>query len=338
MLRAGALALLCICGLNCLVACVAPATRNEPEAEHTRADCNGCHEREYRAAPQHVDAKPTRCAACHSETSWQPTQLTHTWMLTGAHAKADCAACHKGWSPQYEHTDRTCGGCHREAFQKAAVPGHEHVLLSSNCQDCHTTQAWLPAAEPRAKAAVLQLSAATPSPVQRAGVATHATALPVAPQPAPPANAEPATLAARSIQGTAASAIAPDAIPASASEPAATPVLGRSTKSPAGKRTRRGGNKMRRPPPPAPSDAPALAKALAPSPHLAARLDPAADARNGAPPATGAKPAASSSTPQPAAARSTTNSEAHKLRSAARPTQPPKTKTPAPAAQTDRSK
>lgn len=171
MSRARGRALLWVCGLSSLLACVSPEAHVEPSSERTRADCSGCHEREYKNAPRHVDAKPTRCAACHSESSWQPTQLSHSWALTGSHAKADCASCHKGWSPQYEHTEATCVGCHRNVYEKA-----EHALVSGSCQDCHNTTGWQPAKRPP-PAQLQQLIAAAPAPV--------------APEPAPQPTTAP---------------------------------------------------------------------------------------------------------------------------------------------------
>lgn len=177
MLRAEARALLWMCGLGSLIAaiaCVAPHSHNEPSAQRARADCSGCHEREYRQAPLHVDAKPTRCAACHSESSWRPVQLSHSWPLTGAHAQANCAACHKGWSPQYEHTTSACIGCHHGAYDLAQASAQKHEALSSNCQDCHNTSSWRPATQP---------APAAPPPLQQLVAATPPAA---APEPSSP--------------------------------------------------------------------------------------------------------------------------------------------------------
>jgi hypothetical protein len=244
MTRVVALLLLCICGLSSLVACGGPQPHGEPQVEHTRADCSGCHEREYRSAPLHVDAKPTRCAVCHSETSWEASELNHAWALTGAHAKADCASCHKGWSPQYEHTENTCSGCHRDAFEKDGAGHHEVALVSSNCQDCHNTQSWRPATERRRT--LLQLSAATTAATQGHAAPAQAAAA-SAGNPANGAAVAPSAKAPAQ-RADAVSAPAPQAEVGAAtpSEPATAPGLGRAAKSPAGKRARRGDAKRKR--------------------------------------------------------------------------------------------
>lgn len=112
-----------------------------------RSDCYACHERDYRHARRHVDLKPTRCAVCHRETGWHPTQKNHPWPLAGRHAKADCFDCHVGSPPVFEGTDDACVSCHREDYDDADYPGHDKFALT--CEDCHSTQGWKPAKEPK---------------------------------------------------------------------------------------------------------------------------------------------------------------------------------------------
>lgn len=135
-----------------------------------RAACSACHERDFRRAPQHVDAKPTRCATCHSETAWQPTRLSHAWPLTGAHAQADCASCHSGSAPEFERTPSECVECHRRDLDTHQA-SHENPIAALSCDTCHASAAWRPAIRApqggpatQPQAATLAAAATTSSP------------------------------------------------------------------------------------------------------------------------------------------------------------------------------
>jgi len=119
---------------------------NEARAK-PRSDCYACHESDYRHARRHVDVKPTRCAVCHLETGWHPTQRNHPWPLTGHHAKADCFDCHVGNPRKFEETDDACVACHHEDYDNADYPGHDKFALT--CEDCHSTKGWKPAKKPQ---------------------------------------------------------------------------------------------------------------------------------------------------------------------------------------------
>lgn len=111
-----------------------------------RADCYACHARDYASAHQHEGVKPTRCAVCHLETGWHPTQRNHPWPLTGAHQQANCFACHSGKPPVFEDLPSACVDCHRADYDKSDFPGHDRFALT--CGDCHGTAAWKPAKKP----------------------------------------------------------------------------------------------------------------------------------------------------------------------------------------------
>lgn len=90
------------------------------------------------------------CLDCHDGVDRLVGFDHHTtdFQLDGQHALARCAACHGlqgqkriNWSPgddPFVDIPRECVGCHRE-------PQIHLGLFGEACQDCHTTQAWLPA-------------------------------------------------------------------------------------------------------------------------------------------------------------------------------------------------
>lgn len=110
--------------------------------------CASCHMPEYLAAkkPVHVGVRPTACFVCHTQSAWSPSVFNHPWPLTGAHANARCAACHRGQPPVYAGTSRLCVDCHRADFEGSDFPGHS--TFPTTCADCHSTSAWTPAREP----------------------------------------------------------------------------------------------------------------------------------------------------------------------------------------------
>ena len=96
----GALALVPLCGL--LPACDGIDVTSSAALPSAR--CASCHLPEYLAAdhPLHRGVKPTTCATCHTQESFHPMRLEHSFPLDGAHAKADCFACHSGAAPVFE--------------------------------------------------------------------------------------------------------------------------------------------------------------------------------------------------------------------------------------------
>lgn len=163
-----------------------------------RADCIGCHARDYRAVrhPVHEGVRPDRCAACHLQTAWSPAALHHSWPLTGAHANAKCFSCHVGTPPVFEQTPGECVACHRADYDKSPYPGHDKFPLT--CADCHTTTAFRPALHAQTERALPESKtkpshgagkahhrAVTPVPAQRATEPTAAIGEAETPAPAP---------------------------------------------------------------------------------------------------------------------------------------------------------
>jgi hypothetical protein len=116
------------------------------------ARCASCHLPEYFAAdhPPHRGVKPTTCATCHTQSSFHPARLEHSFRLDGAHAKADCFACHAGTAPLFEGTTKSCATCHTNDHARANASVAKHQSFGDDCTHCHGTTAWKPTLEARA--------------------------------------------------------------------------------------------------------------------------------------------------------------------------------------------
>lgn len=101
--------------------------------------CESCHRS---AAPdfmnQHVAQFGVSCLSCH-DGSGRLTDFDHdqVFVLDGRHAEIGCSDCHLDQT--FAGTPTTCTGCHTEPAIHAGVFGLE-------CQVCHATSAWSPAA------------------------------------------------------------------------------------------------------------------------------------------------------------------------------------------------
>lgn len=74
----------------------------------------------------------TRCASCHTTTTFDPSTFRHAsvWRLTGAHARVRCTKCHpKGRFAKAIGSPARCRNCH----------GNRHHV-SIDCSRCHTTK------------------------------------------------------------------------------------------------------------------------------------------------------------------------------------------------------
>ncbi|MCK9425625.1 MAG: hypothetical protein M0Q21_06280 [Ignavibacteriaceae bacterium] len=111
--------------------------------------CNDCHQQSFVNSinPSHSTlGLSTDCKTCHTSSAWIPSSFSHAitnFQLTGGHATAACSDCHNG---KTTGTDTQCYACHQADFSSAVNPNHTSLALSTNCQDCHTTQSgWKPA-------------------------------------------------------------------------------------------------------------------------------------------------------------------------------------------------
>jgi len=107
-------------------------------------DCYTCHSANFQSAPGHVANNYSHdCTECHGNSGWTPATFDHSFFpLTGEHASLDCSQCHIGGV--YSGLSQDCYSCHSANFQSA--PNHVAGNYSHNCEECHSTTAWLPAA------------------------------------------------------------------------------------------------------------------------------------------------------------------------------------------------
>ena len=113
----------------------------------TPTDCSSCHQAEYLATttPNHTASGfGMNCEQCHSTLGWMPAAFNHSWPLTGTHAVIDCSECHGGGV--YQGTPTDCFSCHQAEYQATANPNHLMSGFPVNCEQCHSTVGWTPAA------------------------------------------------------------------------------------------------------------------------------------------------------------------------------------------------
>lgn len=132
------------------------------EGAHVQAACRGCHldlvfgEVGGTCVSCHQDAHRGElgndCANCHTPQSFidrarmgRAHQLTR-FPLTGAHAGADCEACHVVRANRmYVNTPVDCVACHLADYNATRDPNHVASGFGQSCQDCHSTVAFRPA-------------------------------------------------------------------------------------------------------------------------------------------------------------------------------------------------
>lgn len=128
--------------------CHRPAAQGQMQFVGTRAECSGCHMKDYGAAtqPEHRSAGfPTDCEQCHRTLSWNNAKFDHdrtAFPLTGAHRSATCLQCHGDgvWAGK----STACVSCHQSDFNGATNPNHVSAGFSNACATCHNTTAWQP--------------------------------------------------------------------------------------------------------------------------------------------------------------------------------------------------
>jgi hypothetical protein len=132
-----------------LLLCVLPACDQidvSSSVEPPSSRCASCHLPEFHATthPPHEGVKPTTCGTCHSEHGFHPAQLVHSFPLDGAHANANCFACHTGAPAIFEGTPKACSMCHASERARADAAVAQHASFGDDCATCHGTQAWRP--------------------------------------------------------------------------------------------------------------------------------------------------------------------------------------------------
>jgi hypothetical protein len=98
-----------------------------------RSECYACHKKD----DKHDGSLGRDCASCHTERNWKESNKfdheTSSFPLLGAHAKAECKACHK--SAVFKDAPRDCIGCHKKDDKHKGT-------LGDKCGDCHREQDW----------------------------------------------------------------------------------------------------------------------------------------------------------------------------------------------------
>jgi hypothetical protein len=118
------------------------------------------------------DVKNKNCSTCHSEhhgrnfriINFNPNSFDHNkagFSLTGKHSKTDCKECHKSEfisdsklkkrKNTYLGLSSNCTPCHEDSHQKT---------LGDNCNNCHTNDAFKPAAKFEHSTAAFKLNGA----------------------------------------------------------------------------------------------------------------------------------------------------------------------------------
>lgn len=111
--------------------------------EAISTECYTCHQADYEAALDHVSLNfALDCTQCHGTSAWTPATVDHTiFPLTAGHAGLDCAQCHTDGTVGTIPSD--CYACH--ATDYAGAPDHASADFSHDCEQCHSTVAWIPA-------------------------------------------------------------------------------------------------------------------------------------------------------------------------------------------------
>ncbi len=109
--------------------------------------CADCHEDVHRGQ------LGPRCERCHATSGWRAPDealaqhAARGFPLVGAHATADCEACHRDRARQeFAGTPTTCWNCHAGDYAATTDPAHVAAGFSTDCTQCHQPVAsWRPA-------------------------------------------------------------------------------------------------------------------------------------------------------------------------------------------------
>ncbi len=117
----------------------------------TSSLCSDCHLADYNSTsnPNHQSIGLSKqCEDCHKSggPDWEPAGFPNhndRYALNGAHntISTDCFLCHQG---NYNSTPNTCFGCHSNDYQSATNPNHATSNFSTDCETCHSENAWKP--------------------------------------------------------------------------------------------------------------------------------------------------------------------------------------------------
>ena len=119
--------------------------------EGTSSECSDCHTNDFQNStnPNHQQLDlALNCMECHTTNpDWQPASFAvHNdfYLIEGAHTAIanDCSSCHSG---NYNNTGDLCNDCHNNDYLNTSNPNHQSTGFGTDCEECHTQNAWEPA-------------------------------------------------------------------------------------------------------------------------------------------------------------------------------------------------
>lgn len=123
-------------------ACHGPALRTA----NANGACVSCH------ADEHRGELGKACESCHDARSWIPSDALAAhrktaFPLVGAHAAADCTACHDTLRDgRWDRPAADCYACHAADYQRQDLhPNHVSARFSRACDTCHAQDSFTPA-------------------------------------------------------------------------------------------------------------------------------------------------------------------------------------------------
>jgi hypothetical protein len=100
----------------------------------TPRTCYACHRKD----DDHKGKFGKKCKTCHTDIDWKRIKFKHNrdtkFKLRGAHKRAKCTTCHKGYIYK-EKLKKTCYGCHKKDDDHKGNFG-------TKCKKCHTEIKW----------------------------------------------------------------------------------------------------------------------------------------------------------------------------------------------------
>ena len=110
--------------------CLTCHEHNQPDMNDKHSEING------------YVYESSACFSCHPTGSEDGSfSHTSTFPLLGSHAEVICSDCH---SDTYSNASSECVSCHQSSFDNALNPNHKTLVLSEQCELCHTATDWVP--------------------------------------------------------------------------------------------------------------------------------------------------------------------------------------------------
>jgi hypothetical protein len=122
-------------------------------------NCSDCH------ADIHLRKFGADCGECHIVQGWftskkQVRNHQNLFPLIGAHAAAECEACHKALVGGQYRVLPYCSACHTPEFKSTTNPNHVTLNFPTTCNTCHSQDSWLGAQFPHQQFTSFVLSGA----------------------------------------------------------------------------------------------------------------------------------------------------------------------------------